>query len=526
MRGRVWRAVVFAGSVSILLLSLASPVQGSSSNSNREDKGARHRPVSSLSASARSLAPTANEGSVDLGNALVANFNGVSSLDSEITNFGAKFEPPDQGLCVGNGFVVEMVNSAWRVYDLHGNTLHGPQNVNEPFHEDFLAFTSDPRCHYDAATNTWFATILFLGFDANGNGTDSHLDIAYNTSGDPRTNWSVFRIDTTDAGAPASSGCPCFGDQPRLGIDASNIYVSQDEFSINGPQYNGAEIIAVSKADLVSHNSTPHFVRYSHLNNPDGTQALAVEPALTFGSANAEYFLESLDVTGAGTGSSQIAVWSLTHVDRVRHGATPTLSTIVIGSEAYAIPPAALQKGTNDFTLDSGDDRMQQTQFINGDIWGELTTAVRAHGDGVPRAGAAWFRVRPQLAGDSLGGATTINQGYVTVTGGYVIYPALQVDGQGRGAMVFTVSSHGMFPSAAYSRLSGDSTQFGAPIIAAPGSGPYVNNSHRWGDYSWAVLDQPTDTVWMATEYMPPKSSQTTTGRRPWGTRVIAVELA
>jgi hypothetical protein len=30
---------------------------------------------------------------------------------------------------------------------------------------------------------------------------------------------------------------------------------------------------------------------------------------------------------------------------------------------------------------------------------------------------------------------------------------------------------------------------------------------------------------WMATEYMPPKSSQTTTGRRPWGTRVLALAL-
>ena len=33
------------------------------------------------------------------------NFNGVGSLDSAVTNFGAEFEPPDQGLCAGNGFV-------------------------------------------------------------------------------------------------------------------------------------------------------------------------------------------------------------------------------------------------------------------------------------------------------------------------------------------------------------------------------------------------------------------------------------
>src|SRR5690348_5628686 len=117
MSGRVWRAVVFAGSVSLLLLSLASPVQASSSNNSREDKGQRHAPVAHAGASAR-LAPTVDsqQGGGTQEGGVVANFNGVSSLDSEITNFGAKFEPPDQGLCEGNGFVVEMVNSAWRVY--------------------------------------------------------------------------------------------------------------------------------------------------------------------------------------------------------------------------------------------------------------------------------------------------------------------------------------------------------------------------------------------------------------------------
>ena len=511
-----------------MLASLASPVQASSSNGNsREDKGQRHAPVAHAGASARSLAPTADaqQSGSEEGGGVVANFNGVSSLDSEITNFGAKFEPPDQGLCEGNGFVVEMVNSAWRVYDLHGNTLHGPQNVNEPFHEDFLAFTSDPRCHFDAATNTWFAIVLFLNFDANGHGTDSHLDIAYNTSGDPTTNWTVFQIDTTDAGEPASFGCPCFGDQPRLGIDNTNIYVSQDEFSIDGPQYNGAEIIAVSKQDLVNHKSNPHFARYSHLNNIDGSQAIAIEPALTNGSANAEYFLESLDITGAGTGDNRIAVWSLTHVDRVQHGGTPILSSVIIGSEAYVIPPSALQKNGGTFLLNSGDDRMQQTQFINGQIWGELTTGLTPTGDTAQRAGAAWFRVQPTLLGNRLSGASVTGQGYVSVKGRYVIYPALQIDSQGRGAMVFTVSGANLFPSAAYSRLSEDSSHFGAPTIAATGSGPYLNNSFRWGDYSWAVVDQQTDTIWMATEYMPPKSSQTTTGRRPWGTRVIALAL-
>ena len=147
---------------------------------------------------------------------LLANFNGTSSRDSEVTNFGQEFEPPDQGLCAGNGFVVEMVNSAYTVYKPNGTVVTGPFNVNGPFDEGLTEFTSDPRCHYDAATNTWFAVILFISAD----NTTSRIDLAVNTSGDPTKLWTVYRIDTTDVGGktgPKHPGCPCFGDQPLLG---------------------------------------------------------------------------------------------------------------------------------------------------------------------------------------------------------------------------------------------------------------------------------------------------------------------
>jgi hypothetical protein len=506
---RIARSATVAAVLAVIWSAFATPALASS---NSREHGARHRTASIVNGATAQGASARGQGG-----GLAANFNGVSSLDSQVTNFGLTFEPPDQGLCAGNGFVVEMVNSAFRVYDTKGNTLAGPTNVNAPFHEDFAAFTSDPRCHYDSSTNTWFASVLFI----NDPGTASTEDIAYNTSGDPTTNWSVFRIDTTDSGAPASSGCPCFGDQPRLGIDASNVYISTDEFSINGPQFDGATIYAVSKSDLVKHQSKVHFVTYPNLSI-DGNLALSVQPALTFGRAQAEYFLSSLDPNG--TGDNRIGVWALTGVDSVSTGGTPVLSSLVVGSEAYAIPPQAKQKGSKS-RLDSGDDRMQSTQFISGQIWGELDTTILNSGDPSPWAGAAWFRVKPQVSGGTLSGAAVAGQGYVTSPGTNVLYPAVAADAQGRAAMVFTLAGPHIFPSAAYATLSQDQSTFGTPVVAATGSGPYNATPQRWGDYSWAVLDPASDSVWMATEYMPPLTSQTTNGRRPWGTRVLNVEL-
>ena len=482
----------------------------------RHVMGARRLPHSrSAAAPFTSLPRAASNGlSANASSPLIANFNGTSSLDSEVTNFGAEFEPPDQGLCAGNGFVVDMVNSAYNVYRANGKLVAGPFNINAPFDEGLTEFTSDPRCYYDAATNTWFATILFIS--GGGAGDSSHLDIAVNNSGDPTTPWTDYQIDTTD---PNGNGCPCFGDQPRLGIDSQNLYVTDDEFSILGPQFNGTDIYAFSKKDLVALSPTVHFVHFAHLGIA-GVFPAAPQPALTTGSSSAEYFLQSLDPNG--TSDQRIGLWAMTKTSAVSSGGKPKLSSVVLTSEAYGVPPNAEQRGTTSL-LNTGDDRMQQTQFINGSIWGELTTAVTLVGDSTPRAGAAWFRVQPYLSGNMLKGGAVLQQGYVADTGRYFIYPALQVAPNGTAEMVGTLSGPDRYPSAAFTTLAPGASAFGQVRVAAAGTTNYDPNALRWGDYSWAVLDPSGTSFWMATEYVPPKSSQTTDGLTNWGTRVLDV---
>ena len=78
---------------------------------------------------------------------------------------------------------------------------------------------------------------------------------------------------------------------------------------------------------------------------------------------------------------------------------------------------------------------------------------------------------------------------------------------------------------AAYSVLPSGATSFGNINVAAAGTTNYDPDAGRWGDYSWAVLDPSGASVWMATEYVPPKASQTTDGVRDWGTRVMNLPL-
>ena len=88
-----------------------------------------------------------------------------------------------------------------------------------------------------------------------------------------------------------------------------------------------------------------------------------------------------------------------------------------------------------------------------------------------------------------------------------------------------TLSGRGRFPSAAYSVLPSGATSFGNINVAAAGTTNYDPGAGRWGDYSWAVLDPSGTSLWMATEYVPPKASQTTDGVRNWGTRVMNLAL-
>ena len=89
--------------------------------------------------------------------------------------------------------------------------------------------------------------------------------------------------------------------------------------------------------------------------------------------------------------------------------------------------------------------------------------------------------------------------------------------------MVGTLSGSDLFPSAAYATLAPGASAFGPVHVAATGATNYDPTATRWGDYSWAVADPSGKGIWLATEYVPPKSSQTADGLKNWGTRVLEV---
>ena len=491
-------------------------------------------------------------------------FPGLTHLDQWNAGTGKykdtqfSLEPPDQALCVGNGFVFEAVNSGFAVDDIAGNRLSGPAATVQFLHLQpnvsastglYGDFTTDPKCYFDPRTKRFFLTVLDLPLDPVSGAfvPRSHLYIAVSKSGDPRGMWNIFAVDVTNDGlngTPAHLNCPCFGDQPHIGADATGFYVSTDEFDIAGSAFNGAQIYAFSKAALVAgKSSTAVMLSVGPLE--EGTsytvQPAAVPPGGAFESAagGTEYFLSALDFTN--TTDDRIAVWALSNT-RSLSTATPTLrlSHAIVQTEVYGHPPASEQKpgptplgdSISDHPLamlDSGDSRTHQVMYAGGRLWSAVNTVVQQPKSPV-RAGIAWFAVTPSVSATGQVSGGIAGQGYVSVNGENVIYPSIAVNNSGKAAMTFTLVGPDFFPSAAYTLLDLDARAGpGRVHVAAAGANPEdgvtgypafggdVNHVARWGDYSAATVDE-SGAIWMAVEFIPnaPRSYYAN-----WGTFVM-----
>ena len=470
------------------------------------------------------------------GNALVidsspSGFAGLTHLDQRTADGGNQFslEPPDQGLCVGNGVVIQGVNDALRISSTSGGG--GTTVALNPFFGRghaiirsqppvFGPFISDPKCLYDVPTGRFFVTALDVDVNpvTGAFGSHTHVDIAVSTSSSPDTapaSWCVFFLDTTNDGSnhtPSHPNCPCLPDQPLIGADANGFYISTNEF---GPipsftHFNGAQVIELDKHRLTA----GALVTVKQFNTgtmpaPDGGTWFSVQPATVPGStyaSNTEYFLSALDFSSDL--DNRIAFWTLSETNT----AAPSLTVRVLGSEVYGQPPAAFQKpGPTPLgdsvdapleLLNSNDDRMNQVVYADSLLWSGVNTVVKTP-NGPTRVGIAWFAVNPTTP-------TVTSQGYVAVNNENVLFPSIGVSDSGMGVISFTVVGPDIFPSTGYAKVNASSGASdvhisGAGVLPEDGFSGYRafggDGTARWGDYSAAVFSD--GKVWLAAEYIP-----------------------
>ena len=506
-------------------------------------------------------------------------FNGISHIDSRTANNGNQFsvEPPDQGLCVGNGYVMEAVNDAVRVFDTEGNPLTGVEDINSFFGFPaainrtvkppvFGPSLSDPKCYFDQPTRRWFVSELMIDNGTNPGATGRSFNLlAVSQTDHPTGAFTIFMYDVTDDGlngTPNHGGCPCFGDQPLLGADKFGVYQTTNEFPefVNG--FNGSQIYAISKSEIEEAASSPKepvpvvvHIDASQQLVPFGGLSYSIQPATapagndwdndpdTSVKNGVEYFLSALQFVD--TFDNRIAVWAITNTKSLsKSSPTLTLSFAVIHSETYGQPNPASQKvgeiplgafvGEPEEFVATNDDRMNQVVFAGGTLYGGLNSLLKV--GGAEQQGIAWFGVSPRFNGPTLTGRV-VTQGYVAVAGADVYFPSIGVNDDGDGVIAFSISGAKYFPSAAYTDMvSGNALPFvhisGAGKDPEDGFSGYVAfgaaGVARWGDYSAAIADG--NRIWFAAEYIPKACSSLTpttplcrTVNANWGTFVSAV---
>jgi hypothetical protein len=334
-------------------------------------------------------------------------FEGLNHYQQRYTRGGNQFslEPPDQGLCVGNGYVVEVVNDVFNVYSpatgaslLPDNTATNvvsgfPRNVNhavdlnsfygyapavdravatgQPNH--YGPFVTDPSCLYDIATQRFFLVVLTLEVNSTTGAFThvNHLDLAVSQTSDPAGGWNIYRIDVTNDGTDTGgvNPGPYLGDYPHIGADANGIYLTTNAYPWCCDGFSGAQIYALSKTQLAAGAASvtmQHFDTSGLVNAPSeagATQAgftlwPAQSPGTQFNGNNlgTEYLLSSnaadeaqKPVSGkAGTRTSnQLIVWTLTNTASL-NTASPALNLgnriLTVGQ--YGVPPKQQQPGS------------------------------------------------------------------------------------------------------------------------------------------------------------------------------------
>jgi len=342
---------------------------------------------------------------------VLSTFNGLNHRQQRTANGGNQFslEPPDQGLCVGNGVVMEIINDVLRFYSPSGTPLGGVQDLNTFFGYtaqfnrttgEVGPFVTDPSCFFDQSTNRWFAVILTLDvFPDSGDFTGgNHIDLAVSNSGDPLGSWTIYRVQVQDDGnnGTPDHGCKgiapygqhtvptflnaCIGDYPHLGADANGIYVTTNEYSLFGNDFHGAQIYAFSKSALASGAATVGVTQFDTNGMDNGNSGFTVWPATAPAGINStanggtEYFMSSNAADEAhGNGvevgprsSTQLLVWKLTNTSSLDTSPNMSLSHNTLAVGLYVVPARSEQKVGDTPLIDCLNMKSCATNFLLG----------------------------------------------------------------------------------------------------------------------------------------------------------------
>jgi len=430
---------------------------------------------------------------------IVSSFDGLSQIQDS-----CKCVPPDVQVATGPSHIVEMVNTQGEFFTKQGHSI---QNLTlSLFFNTGSDFLSDPKVMYDASSGRWFASIIDivgLNFVTLAYSSAS-VKVAVSLSSDPTVtnpSTSTWNIYTLQFGKTLP-------DQPILGVSDDKLVISTNDFASLTGGLLGAQYWVLNKNDMVkgvtsAGNST--FGPFAGL--------ISVHPVQSLSSTSTEYmvstgccstsrnFVGLFNITGT-PGVSKVTVSSGLNLTISLIGTFPNgpggCGAFTCGPQSSVLPDG-LEPGN--FTLDTGDIRVQDAAWFQGKIWLGLNDACTPAGDTQIRSCYRLTEISTASAPQRV-----LQDFDVGAKGQYYFYPALRFDRFGDLDVLYGFSSSTnstcCYPSLAVTgqAITDPAGSLSRPQLLVAGSA--VDQSSRYGDYFGAAVD-PSDTtlVWVAGEY-------------------------
>ena len=307
----------------------------------------------------------------------------------------------------------------------------------------------DAICHYDPDNNRFVVaktTLYHVGTTSAFNGKNT-IDVAVSNTGDPTGAWTIYRMPAQNDGtdgtpdhhcldADGVSPGPCFQDYPHIGADRNGIYITTNEyFAVRARLQRGADL-RVLKAQLAAH---PAAINVTLVENLVGRRLarihrvarhLAGRPVLER-AKRTEYLLSTIaDVCPeAYCTAKRIGLWALDeygvaglrnpgarvdvphdqqpdvrrsaegepeggrHTARRVHQRHDHRDAVRAGCWQLLFDTPSLAHDEVESHPDANDNRMQQTWYANGMLWGSARPVRRQRR---LKAGIVWFAVEPE----------------------------------------------------------------------------------------------------------------------------------
>jgi len=412
--------------------------------------------------------------------------------------------PPDPVGDVGPNHYVQMVNTAFAIFDKQGNLLVGPLAINQLWQGQGGACETsndgDPIVLYDPLADRWL-----LSQFAVGQGPPYYECIAISQTPDPTGAYFLYAFSTEDV----------FPDYPKFGVWPDAYYMSANEAAVGIYAFERDKMLNGQAATFQKFQVQGNFMLPSDLDGSNPPPS---------GSPN--YFYTMMDDTFWPTfgfpGEDRIEIWEF-HVDFENPANSSFTLSKNLPTESFnylvcdffdfdCIP----QKGIDQRVDALSEWPMYRFQYRNFGTHETLLGNFTVKIDDFPgHAGIRWFELRKTEEDDW----HIYQEGTHAPDAHHRWMGSIAMNGEGNIALGYSVSSESLYPAMRYAvQYYWDPVGSLRNEVSVVESTASQTRFNRWGDYSSMNVDPVDDTTfWYTAEYLSESGY--------WKTRISSIKL-